>query len=121
MAELRVLRTYRYINKNPIIDRMRTALQNAGVGVEKRRLQIAADISGLSRGCLHGLFHGGTRNPQHRTVAGIMTAFGYEEEWRLKRKIDIEAERKIAADWLLKQEANKKRGNAKSKAKGAKS
>src|SRR4051812_29648418 len=112
MADLRILRTYRYIDKNPVIDRMRTALQDAGVGVEEKRLQVAADISGISRSCLHGLFHGNTRNPQHRTVAGLMTAFGYEEHWRRKRRIDLEHERKVAADWLKRQNtAPKKKAN----------
>jgi hypothetical protein len=104
MADLRILRTYRYIDKNPVIDVMRTALQDVGIGVEKKRLRIAAEISGLSHSCLEGLFHGETRNPQHRTVLGLMTSIGYKETWTVDREIDIDKEREVARAWLAKQE-----------------
>jgi hypothetical protein len=107
-----VLRTYRYVDKDPAIDVMRTALQDAGIGVEKRKLKIAADIAGLSVGCLLGLFHGGTRTPQHRTVMGLMTAFGYQERWELERKIDIEKEREVALAWAAKQNTQRKKKRA---------
>jgi hypothetical protein len=104
MADLRILRTYRYIDKNPVIDVMRTALQDVGIGVEKRRLRIAAEISGLSHSCLEALFHGETRNPQHRTVMGLMTSIGYKESWTVEKEIDIDKEREIARAWLAKQD-----------------
>jgi hypothetical protein len=104
MADLKVLRTYRYIDKNPVIDVMRTALQDVGIGVEKKKLRIAAEITGISHSCLEALFHGITRNPQHRTVAGLMTGIGYKEEWKPVREIDIEKEREVARAWLAKQE-----------------
>jgi hypothetical protein len=104
MADLRILRTYRYIDKNPVIDVMRTALQDVGIGVEKKRLRIAAEISGLSHSCLEGLFHGETRNPQHRTVYGLMSSIGFKETWVVEREIDIDKEREIARAWLAKQE-----------------
>jgi len=122
MAEFRVLRSYNYIDKNPVIDVMRTALEDAGVGVADKKLKIAADISGLSVGCLHGLFHGKTRNPQHRTVAGLMCAFGYQEQWSLKKKIDLEKERVAGLKWTAEQNAKrpeaKKRVKKKAKRKG---
>jgi hypothetical protein len=105
MADLKVLRTYRYIDKNPVIDVMRTALQDVGLGVEKKRLRIASEISGISHSCLDAMFHGITRNPQHRTVAGLMTAIGYKEEWVSIKEIDIDKEREAARAWLKRQEA----------------
>jgi hypothetical protein len=113
MADLRILRTYRYIDKNPVIDVMRTALQDVGIGVEKKRLRIAAEISGLSHSCLEALFHGETRNPQHRTVMGLMTSIGYKESWTVEKEIDIDKEREIARAWLAKQEKAPKKPAAK--------
>jgi hypothetical protein len=104
MAEMRVLRTYRYVDKNPVIDKMRTVLQDEGLF---KKLPIVHELSGISTSCLHALFHGATRNPQHRTVAGVMTSLGYEETFQKIKDIDIERERKAAADWLEKQDAGK--------------
>lgn len=90
---------------------MRTVLQDEGLF---KKLTIVHELSGISTSCLHGLFHGGTRNPQHRTVAGIMTSLGYEETFQKVKEIDVEKERKAAADWWAKQEAansKKKRSN----------
>ena len=111
MAEMRVLRTYRYIDKNPVVDVMRTALQDVGVGVTKKQLRTAAELSGLSVGCLVALFHGNTKNPQHRTVAGLMTAIGYRERWEAERKLDIEKERELAFAW--REQTSKKRKRSK--------
>jgi hypothetical protein len=115
MAELRVLRTYRYVDKNPVIDKMRTVLQDEGLF---KKLQIVHEISGISSSCLHGLFHGATRNPQHRTVAGIMTSLGYEEQFVKAKEIDIEKERKAAAEWLDRQEKKTAKAAPKRKANG---
>jgi hypothetical protein len=120
MADMRVLRTYRYTDKNPVIDKMRTVLQDEGLF---KHLTIVHEISGISTSCLHALFHGATRNPQHRTVAGVMTSLGYEEQFIKTKDIDVEAERKVAADWLAKQEAKraeKPKRNAASKKNGRK-
>jgi hypothetical protein len=110
MADLRVLRTYRYIDKNPVIDKMRTVLQDEGLF---KKLNLVHELSGISASCLHGLFHGDTRNPQHRTVAGVMSALGYEEQFIKTKDLDIEKERKAAADWFAKQEREREREKAK--------
>jgi hypothetical protein len=104
MGELRVLRTYRYIDKNPVIDKMRTVLQDEKLFT---KLGLVHELSGISTSCLHNLFHGNTRNPQHRTVAGVMTALGYREEFVKDHDIDIDKERKAAAAWLERQEQGK--------------
>jgi hypothetical protein len=114
MAELRVLRTYRYIDKNPVIDKMRTVLQDEHLFT---KLGLVHELSGISTSCLHALFHGNTRNPQHRTVAGVMTALGYREEFVKEHDIDIEKERKAAKAWAEKQEQAKPKTNGHAKPK----
>jgi hypothetical protein len=117
MADLRVLRTYRYIDKNPVIDKMRTVLQDEGLFT---KLNLVHELSGISSSCLYGLFHGDTRNPQHRTVAGVMSSLGYEETFVKTKDLDIEKERKAAAAWAEKQEKEKPKTNGHAKPKKTK-
>lgn len=110
MAKFRLYRTYSYIDKNPVIDRIRTILQDENLF---KRLDIVHEISGVSTGTLYGWFHGDTRNPQHHTAAAVVTSLGYEEQFVKSKEIDIEKEREIARAWLAKQ----KNGNSRKKKK----
>jgi transcriptional regulator with XRE-family HTH domain len=105
MAELRVYRTYRYIDKNPVIDRVRTLVQDEGLF---KKLGIVHEISGVATSTLNNWFHGETKNPQHGTIAAVITSLGYREEFIRDHDIDIEKERKVAADWLERQGKNNK-------------
>src|SRR4051812_4516259 len=88
---IRLYRTYSFINKNPVIDKVRTLLQEEGLF---KQLGAVADISTVGRGTLDKWFHGDTKNPQHHTIAAVITSLGYEEQFVKQTKIDIEAERK---------------------------
>ena len=98
---LRVYRTYNYVDKNPVIDKVRTLVQDEGL---IRKLGVVHELSGVSTSTLDNWFNGTTRNPQHATIAAVITSLGYQEEFVKKKDIDIEAERKVAAAWLEKQE-----------------
>jgi hypothetical protein len=66
-------KTYRFINKDPIIDKLRTLKLDTGMS--------AMDIeraSGLKSGTQNNWFKGGTRRPQHASVAAFVGACGYE-------------------------------------------
>ena len=108
MANIRIYRTYSYLEKNPVIDRCRTLVQDEGLF---DRLGELAQISTISRQTLVKWFHGDTRNPQHATVAALITSLGYTEEFVKagKTKLDIEAELKKAAAWLAKHPRKKAR------------
>jgi hypothetical protein len=112
MAEFRMYRTYRYVEKNPVIDKVRTIVQDEGLF---KKLAIVHEISGVATTTLHNWFHGDTRNPQHATIAAVITSMGYEEQFIKTKEIDVEKERKLAADWLAKhsaaQKKTKKRGS----------
>lgn len=102
---LRLYRTYSFIDKNPVIDRIRTILQDEGLF---EKLSTAARISGISVQTLHKWFHGDTRSPQHATVMALITSVGYKEEFVKARAIDTDAELKKAAAWLAKQPKKRK-------------
>ena len=106
MAELRVYRTYRYIDKNPVIDRVRTLVQDEGLF---KKLGIVHEISGVATSTLNN-WHGETKNPQHGTIAAVITSLGYREEFIRDHDIDIEKERKVAADWTLVKAAARPNG-----------
>ena len=101
MAEFRLYRTYRYIEKNPVIDRIRTIVQDEGLYTNLTALH---EISGVSTAALDGWFHGSTKNPMHGTICAVLTSLGYEEQFIKTSKIDIEKERKAGKAWLDKRE-----------------
>jgi hypothetical protein len=105
---LRVYRTYNYVDKNPVIDKVRTLVQGEGL---IKKLGIVHEISGVSTSTLDNWFNGTTRSPQHATVAAVITSLGYEETFVKKKDIDVEKERELAAVWLEKQEKLKAKTN----------
>lgn len=100
MALVRVYRTYRFIDKDPVIDKMRTVLQDEGL-FKKRH--IVSKLSGVSSTTLANWFDGDTKRPQHATIAAVATAVGYEYEFKRARKLDIDSELKVAAAWRKRQ------------------
>ena len=105
MAEMRMYRTYNYIDKDPIIDKVRTLVQDEGL---IKKLKIVHEISGVATATLDSWFNGTTRKPQHVTIAAVVTSLGYQEEFVKKKDIDVETERKAGADWLAKREKQMK-------------
>jgi DNA-binding phage protein len=70
MAE-HLYRSYRFLDKDPIIDKIRTAVQDSG----KTNLQIH-EKSGVAIATLHNWFKGKTRRPQFATVAAVLRSIG---------------------------------------------
>lgn len=66
-------KTYRFINKDPVIDKVRTLLQD--VGMTNREV---SNKSGISVSTLDNWFKGGVRRPQHASIAAAIGATGYE-------------------------------------------
>jgi hypothetical protein len=103
---VRVYRTYNYVDKNPVIDKMRTLIQDEGL---IKKLPIVHEISGVSTSTLDNWFNGTTRSPQHATIAAVITSLGYREEFVKDHDIDVDKEREIAAAWLERQEKKRER------------
>ena len=64
-------RTYSFLDKDPIIDIMRTLAQDAN-----RSYSEISDESGVSQSTLYNWFLGRTRRPQFCTVAAVAGALG---------------------------------------------
>jgi hypothetical protein len=93
---VRVYRTYNYVDKNPVIDKVRTLVQDEGL---IKKLGVVHEISGVSTSTLDNWFNGTTRSPQHATIAAVITSLGYQEEFVKKKEIDLDKEREVAARW----------------------
>jgi hypothetical protein len=79
--KVRVYQTYRFINKDPIIDVLRTAMQDEAKrrGVTLKVMQqIIAEESGVTVTTFEGWFKGGTKRPFNATVLAVATAIGPE-------------------------------------------
>lgn len=106
MAKVRIYRTYNFIDKDPIIDKVRTVLQDEGLD---KRLNIVAELAGVSRSTLENWFEGITKRPQNYTVQAVVTSVGYESHFRRVKKIDVEQERLKAKKWAEKNRPKKKK------------
>lgn len=66
-------RSYRFMDKDPIIDRVRTAFQDSG-----NSYRDIEDLGGPRAGTLSRWFTGGTRRPQFCTVMAALHACGVD-------------------------------------------
>lgn len=98
---LHVYRTYNYIDKDPVIDEMRSLVQGEGL---MKKLDIVHQLSGVSTSTLVNWFDGETRAPQNRTISAVATALGYERKWEKTKDIDIDKELAAAKRWAEKQQ-----------------
>lgn len=101
-------RCYNFTNKNPVIDKVRTVLQDEGMYAKKKR-NLLHQLSGVSTSTFDGWFEGDTRNPTHATIAATMAAIGYEETFSKVRSIDEEKELQAAKKWREQQLAARER------------
>jgi hypothetical protein len=97
---LHVYRTYNFIDKDPVIDEMRTLVKDEGL---IKKLNIVHELSGVSVSTLTNWFDGETKAPQNRTISAVATALGYERKWQKTKDLDIDAELKKAKAWAERQ------------------
>ena len=101
----KTLRTYRFMDKDPVKDELQTILQDEGLFGKGKKLAQVATLANLSKQTLDNLFFGDTRRPQNATVMAIITAVGYERKFVKARKLNIEEELVFARAWNKKEEA----------------
>lgn len=99
-AILQTYRTYRFIDKDPVIDEIRTLVKDEGL---LGKLDIVHQLSGVSTSTLDNWFNGDTKSPQNRTICAVTSSLGYKRTWTKGREIELEKELKIAKAWNLKQ------------------
>jgi len=110
IREVRLYRNYNWIDKDPVIDEMRTVFQDEGL---IKKLALVHELSGVATATMDNWFNGSTRKPQNTTIEAVMRSLGYSRPFTKTRDIDIEKERKAAATWLARQNTGgtkKKRG-----------
>ena len=72
MARLFSYPTYSFIEKDPVIDTLRTPLTRKHITTK----DLAAP-SGVSQGTIRNWFYGETRRPSHATVKAVAIALGF--------------------------------------------
>lgn len=80
-------RSYSFVDKDPVIDRLRTMVQREGLSYGE-----IGTISGVSGTTLHNWFDGQTRRPQFATVAAVASSLGYAQVFKKKKAVDYERE-----------------------------
>jgi DNA-binding phage protein len=74
-------KTYNFVDKDPVIDELRTIIQDTAAlkGVSENRMwDTIADDIGMSRGTLWKWFVGDTCYPRHAGVKAVARALGRE-------------------------------------------
>jgi hypothetical protein len=66
-------KSYNFVDKDPIIDEIRTVYQDSGVNYKW-----IEDNSGVSSATLAAWFNGKTKKPQSATVEAVLRALGYK-------------------------------------------
>lgn len=103
---LQLYRSYSFVDKDPVIDRIRTIVQDEGLSYGE-----IGTISGVSSGTLTNWFEGQTRRPQYATIAAVTYSLGYKQEFVKSKKIDYHRELEKAKREI---ETNAKNGKGKS-------
>lgn len=70
---INMYKSYSFVDKDPIIDRLRTVLADEGETYAKIN-----EMSGVSTSTLYNWFDGPTQRPQFATVMAVARALGYD-------------------------------------------
>lgn len=107
-ADLKLYRTYRFIDKDPVVDKIRTVFKDEGL-LGPRGYNIAHQLSGVSISTYKNWFDGDTKRPTNVTIEATLTALGYERRIVKddSKDFDLDQELKKAARWALQQNSGK--------------
>lgn len=80
---MRLLKAYMFKTKDPVIDELRTIVQDAtgDLKLKTRTLSDIADDGGPTVACMQGWFRGKTRKPQNATIEAAGRALGFKRTW----------------------------------------
>lgn len=70
---MKLYKSYNFKDKDPVIDRVRTLIQDAGISHEEIERR-----SGVTTQTLRNWFTGPTKRPVHSTVMAVVKSLGYE-------------------------------------------
>jgi len=96
---MKLYRSYMFRNKDPVIDQLRTALQDKlGRQFKRGDLKQIEDDGGPTAACMASWFYGKVRRPQNATVEAAGRAAGLMRVWvPLKLREDAKRKRKVDA------------------------
>lgn len=124
MPRISLYRTYRFIDKDPIVDALRTVMQQ-----EHLKASEIHEISGVAKQTVDNWMTGETRRPQNVTACAVTSSLGYARRDELRadgsvvigfvkvRDLDPKEEAKKQADWLLRNAEQLQRLRARKKKK----
>jgi DNA-binding phage protein len=75
-SSLKLYKSYNFVDKDPVIDRMRTILKKEGQSYKEIH-----ENSGVSVTTMYNWFDGKTRRPQYATVMAVVRALGYRQNF----------------------------------------
>jgi hypothetical protein len=80
---MRLLKAYLFRQKDPVIDEIRTLIQDATGDrtLSTNTLEEIAENGGPTVACMQGWFRGDTKRPQSATVEAAGRALGYKRKW----------------------------------------
>lgn len=101
--KIQIYRSYRFIDKDPVIDKLRTIVNDEGLTDSE-----AARIATLSPATTHNWFFGKTRRPQFASIAAVTSSLGYDIKFERRdaNKLDKEKELAAAAKWIEQRSKN---------------
>lgn len=94
---INLYKSYSFKDKDPVIDRLRTIIQDSG-----EKYSAVSDHSGVSVTTLYNWFDGETKKPQFCTVMAVARSLGYDVSF-IKTEKNVHAakvivfKRKVAA------------------------
>ena len=116
MARVKFYRTFRWIDKDPTIDAIRSVVQD-----EKLKEGVVSSISGVASATVKNWFGGATKKPQNATLTAVSSALGYVRHDKLNtdgtvtvrfekaRDLDWKKEIEKQADFMLEHASPKKK------------
>ena len=79
-GRLRLYDSYNFVDKDPVIDKVRTLIKREGWSPKEIH-----EKSGVSATTLHNWFEGQTKRPQYCTVLAVVSALGYRQAFVKKK------------------------------------
>ena len=73
---LKLYASYSFKDKDPVIDEMRTMIQDSETSYAE-----VSRVSGVSVGTLHNWFNGATKRPQYATVMAVVHSLGFRAKF----------------------------------------
>lgn len=87
-GQLKLYRSYMFRNRDPVIDELRTIVNEAYGRVGYKAYKDIEANGGPTVTCLHNWFEGDTKRPQSATVEAAGRAMGYRRVWQKFNKVD---------------------------------